>query len=212
MNVWLVDLDGTLSRDLSGVPYPQRPAHDDVVAAVKRVAERGERVVVFTARGMRTHGGDREAVERHVRPDVEAWLQRQGVPYHDVITGKPWCGPAGFYVDDRALHPEEFAFRMAGPLAGTRTRLQAAPGLDLARVSRVGRWIEVADEGATHVMAVFRDDPGPGAWFAAHAQKIPAGVAALAGEGWAWVPIEESSESEAALRDRVVALGGWVCG
>ncbi|HGX0587059.1 TPA: capsular biosynthesis protein, partial [Escherichia coli] len=29
--------------------------------------------------------------------------------YDEVIVGKPWCGNKGFYVDDRALRPSEFA-------------------------------------------------------------------------------------------------------
>ncbi|EGR0135488.1 capsular biosynthesis protein, partial [Vibrio parahaemolyticus] len=26
-----------------------------------------------------------------------------------VLVGKPWCGHEGFYIDDRAIRPSEFA-------------------------------------------------------------------------------------------------------
>lgn len=37
------------------------------------------------------------------------WLRRHDVEFDEVVVGKPWCGNEGFYVDDRALRPDEFA-------------------------------------------------------------------------------------------------------
>jgi capsule biosynthesis phosphatase len=38
-----------------------------------------------------------------------AWLDRLAIPYDEIIVGKPWCGFEGFYVDDKAVRPDEFA-------------------------------------------------------------------------------------------------------
>src|SRR5690606_8599398 len=114
----VVDLDGTLTVDIKGVAYPDKPLNDAVAGAVGAAGQQGYGVLVLTARGMRTWKNDRALVEQHVRPGIEAWLAAHDVPHDALQTGKPWCGPRGFYVDDRNLHPEEFVFRFTGPWAG----------------------------------------------------------------------------------------------
>lgn len=37
-----------------------------------------------------------------------AWLEKWGIPCDEIIFGKPWPGKRGFYVDDRAVRPDEF--------------------------------------------------------------------------------------------------------
>ena len=36
------------------------------------------------------------------------WLDKWEIPYDEIIYGKPWPGHHGFYVDDRAVRPDEF--------------------------------------------------------------------------------------------------------
>jgi len=36
------------------------------------------------------------------------WLDRHRVPYDEIHFGKPWASKVGFYVDDRAVRPDEF--------------------------------------------------------------------------------------------------------
>ena len=36
------------------------------------------------------------------------WLDKWGIPYDEIIYGKPWPGHHGFYVDDRTVRPSEF--------------------------------------------------------------------------------------------------------
>ncbi|MDK9759434.1 capsular biosynthesis protein, partial [Vibrio sp. D173a] len=42
-------------------------------------------------------------------PIITEWLDKDDVPYYEVLIGKPWCGKDGFYVDDRAIRPSEFS-------------------------------------------------------------------------------------------------------
>lgn len=37
-----------------------------------------------------------------------AWLDRHRIPYDEIHFGKPWASRIGFYVDDRAIRPDEF--------------------------------------------------------------------------------------------------------
>lgn len=147
---WVViDLDGTLTIDDRTVGYPERPLNRPIAAAMEAAGERGYGVMVLTARGMRTWKGDRALVEENVRPGVEAWLEQQGLEPDQVHVAKPWCGPRGFYVDDRNLHLEEFEFRFRGPFAGRPVRVEVrgrwsgeARPLHGA-LTRLERWLDV---------------------------------------------------------------------
>lgn len=197
----LVDLDGTLADDSSGLPYDERAVCRDVADAVAAAAREGYGIRVFTARGMRTHHDDQQAVARHVGPPVERWLARQGVAHEGVWTGKPWCGPAGFYVDDRALHPEECVFRFTGPFSGRRLRLVGASASVRASLSR---WFALEDE-ADHDLLVFAEDPDPAGLVAAHRRRLDGRPVWTA--SFAIVPRGRASDA-ASARAAVRALGG----
>ncbi len=145
----IIDLDGTLTIDEKSVAYPDKRLNEDVARAVGRAPERGFGVMVMTARGMRTWKNDRAKVEEHVRPGVESWLATKRLTPEQVHVGKPWCGPRGFYVDDRNLHLEEFVFRFDGPYAGAPVEVVVTgqPRGPLrpvhTRLTRVERWLDV---------------------------------------------------------------------
>src|SRR5690606_29179535 len=58
---------------------------------------------------MNTYGGNVGLINANTLPIILDWLARHEVPFDEVVVGKPWCGEGGFYVDDRALRPSEFA-------------------------------------------------------------------------------------------------------
>ncbi|MBI2825248.1 MAG: HAD hydrolase family protein [Planctomycetia bacterium] len=114
----VLDLDGTLTVDDKAAAYPDKPVNAATLAAAHAARERGYRVVVATSRNMRTYRGDLEQIRRHTQPVIEQWLAREGLAPDALAIGKTWCGPRGFYVDDRNMHVEEFVFRFQGPYAG----------------------------------------------------------------------------------------------
>lgn len=75
---------------------------------------------------MRTYNGDISKIERYTRPVLEEWLLRNNIPYDTLVLGKPWAGPRGFYIDDKAMLPEEFVgwvpSTLIVPLCGRATR------------------------------------------------------------------------------------------
>ena len=104
----VVDLDATLTVPAKGVPYADLEVDREMLEALTRYRDAGAQIVIYTARGMRSHSNSVGAITAKVLPAVIAWLDRHCVPYDGIHVGKPWCGESGFYVDDRAIRPREF--------------------------------------------------------------------------------------------------------
>ncbi|ECP6258008.1 HAD hydrolase family protein [Campylobacter coli] len=103
----IIDLDGTLTID-SNVDYKDKPINKDMLRQIGYYKKLGFRIIIFTSRNMRTYNGDLSKINKNTLPIIVDWLNRHGVPYDDIIVGKPWCGFDGFYVDDKAIRPSEF--------------------------------------------------------------------------------------------------------
>lgn len=107
MKTIVIDLDDTLT--VAGVSdYPDAPVRQDVVAQLRHYRAQGFKITILTARNMRTYAGDIAKIKEFTLPVIIDWLARNDVPYDDVVVGKPWCGNEGFYIDDKAIRPDEF--------------------------------------------------------------------------------------------------------
>ena len=104
----VIDLDGTLTVTGSAEAYPDLLPNLAVVAQLRRYAAAGFRIAIMTARNMRSFGNSIGQIDAETLPIVIDWLKRHDVPFDEIHVGKPWCGEAGFYVDDRAIRPSEF--------------------------------------------------------------------------------------------------------
>lgn len=136
----VVDLDLTLAGPAIDRDYANCPVITETAHALRRMHADGWRVVIFSARGMRTYGGDLEAIGANVLPVVNAWLTQHDIPHDEVRLGKPWPGPDGFYVDDRAIRPSEFASLTTDQITSllereaewsSATRIPIPPGADV---------------------------------------------------------------------------------
>jgi capsule biosynthesis phosphatase len=105
----VIDLDGTLTIDDPTRSYADRLPRLDVVERLREYKAMGWTICILTARNMRTYEGNVGKISVHTLPIIHTWLDQHQVPYDEILVGKPWCGPEGFYVDDRALRPDEFA-------------------------------------------------------------------------------------------------------
>lgn len=103
------DLDGTLTVDDVKVSYEDRLPRLDVVERLRAYKADGFEIIIATARSMRTYSGSVGKINANTLPGVISWLDRHAIPYDEIHVGKPWCGNDGFYVDDRAVRPSEFA-------------------------------------------------------------------------------------------------------
>ncbi|MGE0609825.1 MAG: hypothetical protein AB7O62_22230 [Pirellulales bacterium] len=103
----IIDLDDTLTIK-GGEPYGQEQPNRDVIARLREYKQSGFEIVIHTSRNMRTHAGNVGKINVHTLPTILQWLQKHEIPFDEVVVGKPWCGFDGFYIDDRALRPDEF--------------------------------------------------------------------------------------------------------
>lgn len=107
MNRLIMDLDNTIAG-------PKNESYMDcapdlaVVQTMRHYKDMGFKITIFTSRNMRTFRGNVGQINAHTLPVISAWLAQHEVPYDEILVGKPWCGPQGFYVDDRAVRPDEF--------------------------------------------------------------------------------------------------------
>ncbi|WP_421867962.1 HAD hydrolase family protein [Motiliproteus sp.] len=108
MKKLVIDLDGTLTIDKPG-PYESKEPNLAVIEKLRHYKEQGFEICIATARNMRTYQGDIGKINVHTLPTILEWLDRHRVPYDEVQVGKPWCGFEGFYVDNKAIRPSEFA-------------------------------------------------------------------------------------------------------
>ena len=104
----VIDLDGTLTID-SEEPYDKKPINNEVLAQLNNYKEMGFNIIIFTSRNMRTYEGNVGKINIHTLPTIIEWLEKHNVPYDEIQVGKPWCGFDGFYIDDKAVRPSEFA-------------------------------------------------------------------------------------------------------
>ena len=103
----IVDLDGTLTLE-SDKSYADKDPNTALIERLREYKQAGFEIVIFTSRNMRTYEGSVGKINVHTLPVILDWLRRHEVPHDEVITGKPWCGFDGFYIDDRCVRPDEF--------------------------------------------------------------------------------------------------------
>lgn len=106
---FVMDVDGTLCPiKKPNQEYSDLPCYPEMRDRLRMMKEQGAKIVLYSSRQMRTYNGDIEAIERYTRPVLEKWLAEHEIPYDSLILGKPWAGVRGYYVDDRAMLPQEF--------------------------------------------------------------------------------------------------------
>jgi capsule biosynthesis phosphatase len=121
----VLDLDGTLTIAGSGAGYDDALPRMEVIAQVRRYAAEGFRIIIMTSRNMRSFNNSVGRINAETLPVAIEWLKRHNVPFDEIHVGKPWCGPGGFYVDDKAVRPSEFLALDRGGIAALLEREKA---------------------------------------------------------------------------------------
>lgn len=121
----IIDLDGTITVGETS-EYETVGVREDVVARIREYKEAGFEIVIYTARNMRTHQSSMGRIAAKTLPVIFRWLERHDVPHDEIWVGKPWCGSDGFYVDDKAIRPDEFV-RLRYEEVRTLLKIDAQP-------------------------------------------------------------------------------------
>ena len=102
----IFDLDDTLCTTQNG-DYANAQPITEVVEKLREYHRQGFTIIINTSRNMRTYQGNIGAINKNTLPIITEWLDRHDIPYDELYVGKPWCGFEGFYVDDKAIRPDE---------------------------------------------------------------------------------------------------------
>lgn len=106
---FVVDIDGTLCP-IKGKEesYADLVPYKKMVERLREMKENGSKIVLYTSRNMNSYGGNLGLINKHTAPVLLKWLEKWDIPYDEIVFGKVWPGHKGFYVDDRAVRPDEF--------------------------------------------------------------------------------------------------------
>lgn len=105
----VIDVDGTLAQfKKKEETYSDILPNQEVLDKLKEYREQGFYIIVCSARNMRTYDNNMGLLQANTLPILLDWLKKHEVPFDEVHVGKPWCGFEGFYVDDKAIRPNEF--------------------------------------------------------------------------------------------------------
>ncbi|CAD5725558.1 TPA: capsular biosynthesis protein [Escherichia coli] len=103
----IFDLDNTISFT-DGGDYRNAKPNVELILKMKEYKKNGFEIIISTSRNMRTYNGNVGLITANTLPIIIEWLNENDVPFDEIYVGKPWCGYEGFYVDDRAIRPDEF--------------------------------------------------------------------------------------------------------
>lgn len=103
------DIDGTICPiKRADQSYDEILPHPEVVAKLKEYRDAGFYIILATSRNMNSYSGNVGLLIAKTAKQLFAWLDHHAVPYDELHVGKPWAGKNGFYVDDKAIRPDEF--------------------------------------------------------------------------------------------------------
>ncbi len=109
METIVMDLDGTLCEiKKANEEYIDVKPIIPVVKKLREFRKKGAYIIIQSSRNMRTFKGNIGKINAVTLRVIIKWLDKHRIPYDEIYVGKPWCGKNGFYVDDRAIKPEEF--------------------------------------------------------------------------------------------------------
>ena len=105
----VIDIDGVICEPRKGdESYGELQPRADVVERLREYRRNGFYIIVYSARNMRTYGGNVGLINANTAKVLLAWLERHQIPHDEIHLGKPWPGRGGFYIDDKAIRPDEF--------------------------------------------------------------------------------------------------------
>lgn len=106
---FVFDIDGTICPiKTSDEKYEDMVPYPEIVEKIRYYKQNGARIILFTSRNMNTYKGNLGAINKNTARILLEWLDKWEIPYDEIYYGKPWPGHKGFYVDDRAVRPDEF--------------------------------------------------------------------------------------------------------
>lgn len=106
---FVFDIDGTICPiKKKDEKYEDLVPYKEIVEKMREYHDNGARIVLYTSRNMNSFDGDIGKINVVTAPILLAWLKKWDIPFDEIVYGKVWPGHNGYYVDDRAIRPDEF--------------------------------------------------------------------------------------------------------
>jgi capsule biosynthesis phosphatase len=103
---YVFDIDGTIcSHASSKTTYKEATPIESRIRRINELSSRGHRIILYTARGMRTFKNDGKKAHDKYYELTREQLHEWGVDYDTLIMGKP---SGDIYIDDKGIKDEEF--------------------------------------------------------------------------------------------------------
>lgn len=99
----VLDFDDTLSFTTNR-DWENATPNFELISRINRLFDEGWDIDIYTSRGSLSCANREEASKKY-RNQIERWLNKHGVNYHNLSFEKPL---AAYYVDDKAYKPEDF--------------------------------------------------------------------------------------------------------
>lgn len=145
------DLDDTISFTVDR-DWENAYCDPEMRDKINSLYDDGWTIVIYTARGQISCGGSINAIYGKYHDLVLNWLNKNGVKFHELKFGKPL---GAYYVDDKALRPDEFKSLEIKKLSG---------GLSGALVIRTGDRIYKTDKNSLDVARWYQKSVELGAY------------------------------------------------
>jgi len=100
----VIDIDDTILT-VSNRDFLNTKPFREVITKINELHEIGYKIILLTARGMKSQNNDSEKAKQKYDKITKEWLERHNVYYDELLFGKP---NADYYVDDKAMPPKEF--------------------------------------------------------------------------------------------------------
>lgn len=105
----VMDIDGTLCPvRRPDESYDDLEPYPEILERLREYRNDGFYVILFSSRNMNSYEGNLGKIVANTGKQMLRWLDRHEIPYDELHLGKPWPGRGGFYVDDKAIRPDEF--------------------------------------------------------------------------------------------------------
>jgi hypothetical protein len=101
---YVFDIDGTLCSLTDG-NYENSMPYVDRIEHVNKLYEAGNRIIIFTARGMRRFCGDSKKSHDQFYDSTYKQLESWGLKFHQLRLGKP---EGDLFIDDKGVNDEDY--------------------------------------------------------------------------------------------------------
>lgn len=95
--IYCFDLDNVICKTKKNFYKTSKP-NKEVIKIINALHKKGDKILIYTARGMTKYNENKKLIEKYLRPITETQLKKWGVQYDELKMCKP---SYDIYIDDK---------------------------------------------------------------------------------------------------------------